>query len=302
MKRILLPICLLLGLVSKAGNLIRNGNFEEGLEFWSCAQQKGSTLLLHSLSAETKFGMNCLRITGDAGNPSNAWVSLSQELPVLQAGTEYRLAFQMRCSVPNPNSKRLDIVIRPYDAEGRLQKVTRYEANLLSDLWTYYEMVFIPQKDHVKHVLLITSSNFANEDAAYMDELDLRQAIPPGAPFDPDRRISIANPQKMNAAGIEAQIDRETNLLASLRLDQRDILPAARNASVIFVQKNDQEYILDGKENRHPVLPFKARSTYQFVDGNLCETVEIEALQAAEGFLAASAWTDKDKGAVPKSR
>jgi len=283
MKRILLSICLILGLAGKAGNLIRNGNFEEGLQTWRCAQQKDSAILLHSLSAETKSGMNCLRITGDPGNPSNAWVSLSQELPVLQEGIEYRLSFQMRCSVPNPNNKRLDIVIRPYDAEGRLQKVIRYEANILSDLWTYCEMVFIPSKNHVKHVLLITSSNFTSEDAAYMDELDLRQAIPPGAPFDPEARISITNPQTMDAAGIEAQIDRETNLLASLKLDHRDILPAARNASVIFVQKNDQEYILDGKENRHPVLPFKARSNYRVVDGNLRETVEIEALQDAEG-------------------
>lgn len=170
MKRIIFPIALLLGLVSPAGNLIRNGSFEEGLESWSCAQQKGSEVLLHSLSAETKFGTACLRITGDSGNKSNAWVSLSQQLPTLQPGIGYRLAFQMRCSVPNPNNKRLDIVIRPYDAEGRLQKVIRYEANLLSDLWTYYEMVFIPEANHVKHILLITSSNFTNQDDACLDD------------------------------------------------------------------------------------------------------------------------------------
>ena len=264
--------------------LVVNGSFELGLFPWFSHQQDGGWRQIHRLSPDTPFGKHCLEIIGDPENTSNRLYILNQGMKDLEVGTPYRLSLQFRSSVkeePGP-AKTAYIRVQQLGPKGEwiLGNEVRFPLN--SDLWTYRELTFIPDARTATTAIYINTGNFKSTDRFYIDEVTVHKAVSPGKPFNASKPAKTAAVKEIkNQRGV-AKLTA-ANVLSSLDIDGKNIIPAAENSSVIFVHNNETEEILDGKETPSKLYPFKAKAEYLWDKGEFKEVITFTATRDAVG-------------------
>ena len=289
--------------------LVVNGGFELGIAPWFSHQQGGGWRPIHSLSGDTPFGNRCLAITGDVENTSNRLIILNQPLPKLEVGTPYRLSLQFRSKVkeePGP-TKTVYLRVQQLGPKGEYILGNELHFPLDHDLWTYRELTFIPDPRTDKILIYICSGNLKASDQFYIDEVSVHKAVAPGSPFDPAKAAAPAPTTDVSSERGTAKIDAATGILTSLTIDGRVIIPAAERSSVIYVQQNDTEEFLNGKNTPARNFPFKATVEYAWVNGEFREIVTFEATEDARGpfkigvrhGLATADWQNQVFGLFP---
>ncbi len=262
-----------------------NGSFENGIFPWMSHQQRGGWKQLHKVSSDTAFGKKCLEITGDPENTSNKLVILNQKLDGLKIGTPYKLSLQFRSSVksePGP-AKVAYARLQQLGPKGEYVIGNELHFALNSDLWTYRELTFIPDKRATQFLIYICTGNLKPTDKFYIDEVTISEATAPGKPFDPRKAATKTALKELKTAAGTAKIDPKNNLLASLDLNGKNIIPAAENASLIFAQKNNQEEYLDGNGTAGKKFPFKASAEYRWVGNEFRQIITVTATADARG-------------------
>ena len=265
--------------------LVVNGGFELGIHPWMSHQQGGGWKQIHRISPDTPFGKKCLEITGDPENSSNRLIILNQKLAGLKIGTPYKLSLQFRSSVksePGP-TKVVYARLQQLGPQGSYIIGNELHFALNSDLWTYRELTFIPDKRAAQFLIYICSGNLKSTDKFYIDEVTISEAIAPGTPFDAAKKAKAFSAKELKDARGLAKINTADNTLASLTLDGKTIIPAAENSTLIFAQQNNFEEYLDAKGTAGKKLPFKAAAEYKWVNGEFRQLVTITATADARG-------------------
>ncbi len=265
------------------GNMIVNGNFEYfELEPWR-APQTGKNNKFYQLSTDTSFGKQCLAVSGDL-NHRYKNSSFIQNLPALQHGKEYLLSGRVRACNKNATSgglknltnKSFKIHVREINSANRSLRYIGFTVNLSEDTWKYYEKMFVPHKEAVKWELYISADQLETADAVFVDELKLSPAGDAGSPFDHSATETVAV-STVAKDGFVADINKKSGLLHKLVINGVEIQPAAKLGTVVAVERNGSETLLDGKNT--PAEGFKAEAKYDFADGMFREVVTVEALQ-----------------------
>ena len=273
------------GCESADRGVVINGSFENGIFPWMSHQQRGGWKQLHKISPDTAFGKKCLEITGDESNKSNRMIILTQDMKNLEIGTPYRLSLQFRSSVkeePGP-AKTAFIRVQQLGPKGEwiLGNEVRFPLN--SDLWTYRELTFIPDKRTATIAIYLASCNFKATDKFYVDEITVTKAASPGKPFDPAKAAAKVPVKELKSACGTAVINTKDNTLVSLDLQGRNIVPRAEKSCVIFVHNNETEEILDGKGTPAKLYPFAATAEYRWEKGEFKEIITFTATRDAAG-------------------
>lgn len=164
----------MLGTLAVPGaELVKNGDFENGLKSWFSAQRSGGRKDVHTCVNQTEFGKQCLKAVGDPENKYNSFLSLTQQLPVLDSNTTYILRAKVCPNVKEPADKEFKVVIRQENADGKGLGYTGFTVNLEENKWLILEMPFKPRKDAVKFAFYIISTKLAGEDAILLDDVSL---------------------------------------------------------------------------------------------------------------------------------
>ena len=61
MKKAILAISIFSAALLLAQEMVKNGNFEQGLNQWFSAQQSGGSKVIHHISTDTKYGKKALK-------------------------------------------------------------------------------------------------------------------------------------------------------------------------------------------------------------------------------------------------
>ena len=164
-----------LGAVSGAENLIKNGDFSrEGAE-WRSPQYTGGRKF-HT------FRDGKLLISGNPEARYNSFVSLVQALPTLTPGREYLLTAAAETEVKDPTKKYLQIRVRQADDTGKTILYSGITVDLTQSGVRRYAAKFRPAPNAAKFTLYVISANFTAEDRAAVDDLSLtEQPVRPGA-------------------------------------------------------------------------------------------------------------------------
>ncbi|MBQ4329837.1 MAG: carbohydrate binding domain-containing protein [Lentisphaeria bacterium] len=261
-----------------------NGGFELGIFPWMSHQQGGGWKQLHTTSPDTPFGKKCLEITGDPENSSNRLVILNQKLNGLKIGTPYKLSLQFRSSVksePGP-TKVAYMRMQQLGPKGEYILGNELHFALNSDLWTYREMTFVPDKRATQFLVYICTGNLKSTDKFYVDEVTVHEAVAPGKPFDAKLAAKTAPAKELKDARGTAKLTA-ANTLHSLDIDGKVIVPAAENSTQIFAQQGNFEEYLDANGTVGKKLPFKASAEYKWVNGEFRQVVTITATADARG-------------------
>jgi len=265
-------------------NLVVNGDFEgKTLMPWKFPQQSQSREL-HTLSGDTSYGAQCLIVKGDPENKYNKFISLIQDIPTLKQGETYLLSARVRAGstelrkgFANAEGKEFKVTVREATETGATLRYKGITVNLTDDTWRYYELMFTPHKQAAKHQLYIISSGLSTEDTVAVDNVRLWLAGDAGAPFNPATPATAAQPKPFPASGFDAQIDTTTGLLHSLATERMILQPAASHATMVTVEQDGRETVLDGHGT--PSAGFVAKAEYSMVNGMFREVVTVEALQ-----------------------
>lgn len=258
------------------GNLVVNGGFEHKLFTpWNTHfNKKGEKFF--QLSRETAFGKQCLLVSGDQSHKYNNFVTMLQDLPKLDKNKEYVLSARIRAGLKDIKNKKVEVSVRQANAEGRTINYISVTANLSDDSWQYLEKIFKPSPQAASFQLYVVVSGLDKDDLAAVDSIVLRLNEDSAAPFDASAAVN-APTRTISENGTVAQIDTNSNLLHQLTIDGVTIQPGARLGTVVSVEKNGQETMLDGKNT--PAGGFRATATYEFVDGIFREVIIIEATE-----------------------
>lgn len=258
------------------GNMVINGDFEYfDLSPWQIPSQWKKDNFF-TLGTETRFGSQCLMITGDPAHRYNKSLRMVQDLPELKQGQEYALSARVRAGLKNVDGKKVTIQVRQINAKGTTITYTGFELNLADDTWKYYETMFKPNNQSVKFQLYIVASGLDKDDIVAVDEIKLGTQKDAGAPFDSSAAVTVPV-RTLTQDGITAEIAIGTGLLHRLTLGEETIQPGAKLASVAAVERDGVETPLDGKGT--PAAGFKAIARYDFADGMFREVVEFEAIE-----------------------
>ncbi|MBR2344715.1 MAG: carbohydrate binding domain-containing protein [Lentisphaeria bacterium] len=269
-----------------SGSMVINGDFEYPLLTpWKSAVQ-GSKDRFFTLSSDTMSGKQCLAVSGDLKHRYNNFLTLIQELPVLKHDQEYVLSARaisrlsdgekIREGNSSVGNRQVKVTIREVNGSNRTLRYTGFEVNLSDDSWQYYEKMFKIHKEAVKFQLYISSANLDKKDLVMIDDVKLGIRGDAGSPFDA-AAVENVPVVKLEKDGVFAAVNKKNNLLHSLTIDGQVIQPGAKLGTVVAVEKDGREILLDGKKT--PAGGFAAEAKYDFADGMFREVVTIEALQ-----------------------
>jgi hypothetical protein len=102
-------------------NLIRNGDFEEGLIEWDLRQSEGAVATMKEEKGESVKGRSCVYIDIDNVARTDAWhLSLYQEGHLLEEGQLYTLSFWAKAEEPRPVALYVEQAADPWDEYGRV--------------------------------------------------------------------------------------------------------------------------------------------------------------------------------------
>lgn len=258
------------------GNAVLNGDFEYfDLSPWQIPNQWKKDNFF-TLGTETRFGGQCLMISGDPAHRYNKGLRIVQDLPELKHGQEYVLSARVRAGLKNTAGKKVTIQVRQINAKGATNAYTGFEVNLADDTWKYYEKGFKPNNQSVKFQLYIVAAGLDRDDIVAVDEIKLGQKGDAGSPFDPGAAVTVPV-RTLKQDGITADVASDTGLLHQLAFDGVTVQPGAKLSTVAAVEEDGSETLLDGKGT--PAAGFKAVARYDFADGMFREVVEFEALE-----------------------
>lgn len=265
-----------------AAELVVNGDFESGgPEPWKSPQRGNREP--YTISTETATGKYCIRGGGDPQNKYNSFLTLIQKLPQLDKDGEYVFSVRTRAAAEPGDGKSFRVAIRQANEQKAGLGYTGFTVNLAEDGWRYHEMRFKPDRRAVEFVMYLIAANLNDGEAVYVDDVSLRPAGESGKPFDPAEKAPVQPEKILEGNGVKAAVGKNDGLLTLLELDGQAIHPRAGNTTVVFVQRDGREFRLDGKGSVLPGVPFRAGAEYGIHGRLLRETVEIEALEDAEG-------------------
>ncbi|MBR2720843.1 MAG: carbohydrate binding domain-containing protein [Lentisphaeria bacterium] len=255
-------------------NLVQNGNFEhhDFTPWFSAFLKQG----FFKLSGDTAFGKQCLTVSGDKSNKYNKFVTLIQQLPVLDPEKEYVLSARMHAGLKDIKGKKLEVAVRQATDKDQTISYKSITANLSDDSWKYHELMFQPSKQAGIFQLYIIVSGLDKDDLAAVDEIKLAVKGGEGAPFNAGAKVSVPV-KKLAEKGVCAEISTKTNLLHKLVIDGVVIQPGAKASTVVAVTSQDGTFDLDGKNS--PNGGFQAKAEYSFKDGMFREVVTVTALK-----------------------
>ena len=152
------------------GNLVKNGNFESGLQEWSC----GGDLFRRSTSIafDEKQG-KVLRLTGDVASRFNKFKCVFQVLPALEKGKNYTLSFAMRGDFKSGTKMRFGVYVRELNNKQRTIRYVGKAITATQAEWQNVEYTFTPAKNAAGAMIYITCENLANNDVAMVDDIKL---------------------------------------------------------------------------------------------------------------------------------
>jgi hypothetical protein len=103
-------------------NLIRNGDFEEGLIEWELRVSGDAVAAMEVVEGEAAKGNSSVYINIDSVAGTSAWhLSLYQEGHELEEGKTYTLAFWGKAEEPRPVAIYVEQADDPWDEYGRLE-------------------------------------------------------------------------------------------------------------------------------------------------------------------------------------
>ncbi len=256
------------------GNFVQNGSFEHhDLSPWRSNFFKQN---FFKLSGDTAFGKQCLTVTGDKKFRYNNFITMIQDLPVLDPDKEYVLSARIRAGLKNIKGKSVEVSIRQSTAAGQTISYKGFQANLSDDSWKYHEKMFQPSKLAGKFELYIIVKALDKDDLAAIDEIKLTVKGGEGAAFDPKAAVKVPV-KKLQQDNMTAEINTATGLLHKLSAGNLLIQPGAKASTVVAVSNNGKSFELDGKNT--PAGGFQAKAEYDFKDGMFREIITVKALQ-----------------------
>lgn len=272
---------------AKGTNMVINGDFENAsLLPWKCAQQDGG-VRLHRLSVNTSYGKQALQVCGNPANKYNKFIAFTQPLPALKADTAYVLSARVRAGLKDTKGKSFQINLREANAQGGTLQYIGLTINLADDVWKYYERIITPHKMAAQWQIYITSSGLETTDTVLVDNVRFAPEGEAGRPFDPAASgISLDAAQTLQAQsleGLKAVINPGNGLLQELSAGSVVIHPNANAVSVVSIEENGVEAILNGKGI--PQNGFVASANYDFTDGMFREVVTVKALRDCEDLV-----------------
>ena len=255
-------------------NLVQNGNFEyHDLSPWRSNFFKQN---FFKLSGNTAFGKQCLTVSGDKSFRYNSFITMIQELPVLDPDKEYVLSARLRAGLKEIKGKSLEVSIRQSTAAGQTISYKGFQANLSDDSWKYHEKMFQPSKLAARFELYIIVKNLDKDDLAAVDEIKIAVKGGDDKAFNPKAVINVPV-KKIQQDDMTAEINTATGLLHKLSAGNLVIQPGAEASTVVAVSNNGKIVYLDGKNT--PAGGFQAKAEYSFKDGMFREIISIKALQ-----------------------
>ena len=120
---IVLALSAIIGMSSHAAeveNLIRNGDFEEGLIEWELRQSEGAVARMEEDRGEAIKGGSCVYIDIDNVAGTDAWhLALFQEGHLVENGKTYTLSFWAKAEETRPVVCYVEQAADPWDEYGR---------------------------------------------------------------------------------------------------------------------------------------------------------------------------------------
>ncbi|MBQ7208305.1 MAG: carbohydrate binding domain-containing protein [Lentisphaeria bacterium] len=256
-------------------NLVRNGDFEYfQLTPWK-SHFLGRGDNFFRLSGDTAYGRQCLLVSGDKTHRNNGFITMIQDIPILDPEKEYVLSARIRAGLKETKGKKVEVSLRQISASGGTIRYTGIKADLSDDSWKYQEKVFKPSRLAASFQLYVIVSGLEKGDLAAVDEIKLGEKGDDGAPFDPAAEVKVPV-KRLRHEDIVAEIDAERNLLHKLVADGVVIQPGAKDSTVIAVDFQGKRILLDGRNSQSN--GFRAAAEYDFRDGIFREVVTVTAL------------------------
>lgn len=135
----MLAFSILIGINANAGeveNLIRNGDFEEGLIEWKLRTSEGAIANMEEDKGEGVKGKSCVFIEIDAVPGKTYWhLSLYQEGHRLEAGKTYTFSFWAKAEELRPVAYYVEQTAEPWDEYGRKEAEVNEE---WQEYWTTF--------------------------------------------------------------------------------------------------------------------------------------------------------------------
>ena len=156
---------------AKEGNLVANGDFENGLSTWIYGSDANVASTAAAFDAEKG---KVLRLTGDPANKSNAFKTVSCSLGKIEAG-KYALTFSARSAAVPGKGKLFCARVRTTNAQGRTQRYFGKPIDLSKRDWQECETVFNLDGKAADTQIYISVQNLTAEDTVYLDNITLKK-------------------------------------------------------------------------------------------------------------------------------
>ena len=159
-----------------AGEILKNGDFEQGtLESWYAPLRGSEGQKLQTTYKDSTSGSFCLRVTGDPAGKYNKNLWLNQPLPPLTQKREYLISFKARSNVKKTVDKYFQVSVCQMLENNQSIVYTGPKISLENHEWAEYTFSFSPHTDARKYIFFVTASNLDADDAVFVDDLSLRE-------------------------------------------------------------------------------------------------------------------------------
>lgn len=280
--------------VMGAGNLLKNGDFEQGsLTGWTSNQQGGGRVKLFEITTSPAQGKYALVCRGDQANKYNGFITLVQPLEVKVAeGGQYLFQGSVKPEVKPGAGKSFALAVRQVDGKGGSLSYVRIPVKLDAQEWTPYLKQFTVSPKAEALQMYLIASNLTGEDRVYVDNISFVSLDDSEKNFDPSCGKSPVSKTTIQGNGLQMAIDQDTGLLCGLAAPGLTIHPEAEKVTCIYLQKNGQEVLFRHKGGKvgsgqdavsvelapeASGIPFTAEVKYAQVDGLVSEKVSFTA-------------------------
>lgn len=163
-KHFLLVAGILAVSVIHCANLVKNGNFSSSNTTpWFTPQSRN----LHSI----RDGK--LRIVGDPGNKNNAFITMVQNLPKLEAGRSYLLSAKVLPQIKSPDGKWARIAVRQVDLQNKTISYIGKNVDFSNAAPQTLYTIFTPNPKAATFQLYIQTSGLEADDLLTVDDIAL---------------------------------------------------------------------------------------------------------------------------------
>lgn len=149
-----------------AGNLVQNGDFAQGGNLWQSPQYTGG-------KKYHVFENGKLTVSGNQAGKYNAFVSLVQELPLLDPAQEYIISADVTANVPEIGKKYCWIKVRQANESNVTIAYSGFDVGLRNKNSKKYVAKFRPSGNAASFRLYVISANLSDSDQITVDNITL---------------------------------------------------------------------------------------------------------------------------------